>query len=187
MDKDKGIAKILSNLYAPLIRRFKDRLGSLLVKGYTNSSTLVRTVEDEDLEKVLEIYKESFDDANPNQVIKYSKLFRRTFFVYEFNDAIVGYVGFYVHLKREGLRLIPVATAYSIAVGQKMRSMGICTMMYNESISQLRKNNVRSIYAYINANNKASLAAHQKLGFVPIKVIENLYGVDAGYKVELRL
>jgi ribosomal protein S18 acetylase RimI-like enzyme len=119
--------------------------------------------------------------------MKYAKKFRNIFYVYEADNIIAGYLAYYVHIKREGMSICSVATAYSIAVEQDLRGRGICTIMYEESTAQLKRNGVKAIYAYINVKNIPSLATHKKLGFKVIKTIENLYGTDAGYKVELIL
>lgn len=178
---------VSSNPYRSLTRKLKDQLGSMVASNYSNTSTTVRTIRDEDLDRILDIHKEGFGNKSPDQVILYSRKFRSTFYVCEVDSIIVGYLGNYVHLKREGWKIVPVAIAYSSAVGQDVRGKGIYTLMYKESVSQLKRNGVKAIYSYIRVDNVPALATHQKLGFRIIEEIQNLYGTGTGYKVELKL
>jgi len=168
-------------------RKIYDYLGSLKVNNHSISSKTIRTFKDDDLERVLEIYAKSFENKDPSQLVKYSKKFRNTLYIYEIDGVIVGYLGFYVHLMREGLNIVQKATAYSGAVDHNMRGRGIFTTIYTESLPELKKNGVQVVYGYINVKNTRSLSVHQKLGFKIVKKIDNYYGIDDGYKIELKL
>ncbi len=175
------------NIYSSQKRNVRDFFGSLRVKKYSNSSKNIRTFKDDDLERVLEIHENGFGKYNNDQIIKYSKQFRNIFYVYEINGVIVGYLGFYVHLNCKGPHIIQKATAFSAAVCEKQRGKGIFTLLYRESLSELKRNGVQAVYAYVNVNNASSLSAHDKLGFKIVKRIRHYYGSDDGYKLELTL
>jgi len=168
-------------------RRICDFLGSLKVNKYSNSSNIIRIINDDDLDRILEIYEKSFGNKNYGQIIKYSHKFRNIFYVYEIDGVIIGYLGFYVHLQREGFYIIQKATAFSGAVDEKMRGKGIFSTLYGEALSNLNKNNVKTVYGYVNTQNACSLAVHYKFGFKIIETIKNIYELDDSYKVELKL
>ena len=187
MNVTKTILARLSIAHSFLVRQIRDGMGSIIASKFTNSSTEIRPIKDGDLEKILEVHKEAFGERVPTQVMRYSNKFKNIFYIYEVEGEIVGYIGYYIHLKRVGWKIVPLATAYSVAVAEKMRGRGISSIMYKESVHQLKRNGVRAIYAYVNEQNMASMAAHKKAGFEIIEEIKNLYGQDAGYKMELRL
>lgn len=173
--------------YSSVNRSVRDYLGSLKAREYSNSTNCVRLFRDGDLRHVLQIYEKSFRNKDNHQIIKYSRQFRNVFYVYELNGVVVGYLGFYVHLHREGLKIVQKATLFSVAVEEQMRNRGICTTSYRECLAELRRNGVQAVTAYINVNNPVSLAIHDTLGFTKIRRIKNLYGPEDGFQVELRL
>lgn len=173
---------ILFHLYYRVI---SDYIGSLEVKKYSHSSKIIRTFKDDDLIRVLELYEEGFGNKNSTQIVKYSKLFRNVFYVYEIDGEIVGYLGFYVHQKFRVMKIIQIATAFSGSVDSRIRGQGIFTTLYSESLSELKRNNVQAVYGFIDVNNYHSLSIHNKLGY---KIIQQVRGIcDAAncYKVEL--
>ena len=178
----------LYNIYSSQKRNVRDFFGSLRVKKFSNSSKKIRTFKDGDLKRVLEIHENGFGkNKNNTQIIKYPKQFRNIFYVYEINGVIVGYLGFYVHLNCKGPHIIQKATAFSVAVCEKQRGKGIFTLLYQESLSELKKNGVQAVYAYVNVNNTSSLAVCDKVGFKIVKRIRHYYGSEDGYKLELIL
>jgi [ribosomal protein S18]-alanine N-acetyltransferase len=185
--KFKMLIYLPISLFHRFNRNISDYFGSLPVKKYSHSSNIIRRFKDSDLEKILEIFEDSFGNKNYNQIIKYSKLFKNTFYIYEINGAIVGYVGYYIHRKFDRYRFIQIATAFSGAVDRKMQNQGIFTTLYAESLLELENNNVQSIYAFVNVNNNPILSILKKLGFMVIMEVKNICGADDCYKVELRL
>lgn len=138
------------------------------MKNYSHTSTIIRRFNGDDLEKILNL-DESCTTINEYKILKYSKLFRNIFYVYEMNGTIIAYAGFYVHLKFVGLHCVQTATVFSVCVDKTKRGKGIFTTIYTECFKELKNNNVRSVYACIDVNNTVSLSAHQKFGF---RVIE---------------
>lgn len=138
------------------------------MREYSHTSAIIRRFKEGDLEKILNL-DESCTKKNEYKILRYSDLFRNIFYVYEMNGSIVAYAGFYVHPKFEGFRCVQKATVFSVCVDKTMRGMGIFTTIYTECFKELKKNNVRSVYACIEVNNIASLSAHQKFGFTLIE------------------
>jgi len=183
----KKLSSGLHNICSSQKRNICDCLGSLKVNKYSNSSKIIRTFNDDDLERILEIDEEAFGNKNNPQIIKYSKQFRNIFYVYEINGVIVGYVGYYVHLKREGRNIIQNATAFTAAMSEDMRGKGVFSVLWKESLSELKKNDVQVAYTYVNVNNAISLAVNHKFGFKIVERIDQYYGSDDAYKFEFRL
>lgn len=185
----KKIIFLPLDIFLQFDRNISDYFGSLKVKKYSHSSKIIRISKDDDIDKIFEIYELGFYDKNPNwinQIIKYNKLFRNTFYVYEINGEVVGYIGYYVHLKRVGMKFVQQATNFSGCVDRQMRGRGIYTILLSESLNELKKNNVQAVFAFINVNNTLSLSVHKKLGF---KIIQapNFKRLESNYLVELIL
>ena len=183
----KKLSNGLHNIFSYQKRNISDYLGSLRVNKYSHSSKIIRTFKDDDLERILEIHEEAFGKINNTQIIKYSKQFSNIFYIYETNGVIVGYIGFYVHLKYEWPHIIQNATGYSGAVSENMRGKGIFSVLLKESLSELKKNDVQVAHTYVNVNNAISLAVNHKFGFKIVERINHYYGSDDAYKIELKL
>jgi len=166
-------------------RNISELAASLIVNRYSLSSDIVRTFQDKDLKKILEINYTAFGDSAASQIIRYSKKFKNVLYVYEKDGEIVGYVGFYVRLKWKKFKLIQAATGYLGAVDKHARGKGIFTQMYSESLSELKRNGVKVAYGFIDVNNESSLAIHKKLGFIIIDELPDMSGGKRSYKVEL--
>lgn len=163
-------------MYHQFDRNVSDYLGSLSVKKYSHSSTIIRRFKDADLKKVLEIFEAGFGNENYHQIIKYSKQFGNTLYVYEINGTIVGYIGFYVHQKYVGLKRVPVAILYSIAVEASYRGKGYGSQLLKESIKEMQNNPVSSIYLYVNIKNNEAVSLYQKNGFVITDTLKDICG-----------
>jgi [ribosomal protein S18]-alanine N-acetyltransferase len=168
-------------------RIISDYFGSLKVKKHILSSKKIRTFNDNDLEMILDLYNSCFGKKDHYQILKYPTLFRNTFYIYEENDKIIAYLGFYIHLKIIGFKLVQEATVYSECVAEKQRGKGLFTDILKESLLELKNNNVGVVYAFIRKDNIASLHVHQKLGFKIIDNTSKICGGDGFYQVKLKL
>ena len=167
-------------------RNMLDNLGSRDVKKYSHTSKIIRRFKDADLERVLELHATCFGDKKYDQIIKYSKLFRNIFYIFEVNGNIVAFMGFYVHKKFMGFHQVQKATGFTLCVDPSMRGKGTVLTIINESLKELKNNNVNVVNGCIDANNKNSLAVHEKFGFKIIEKNSNLCGPET-YKIELKL
>lgn len=167
-------------------RNMWDYLGSRNVKKFTHTSKIIRRFNDGDLERVLELHATCFGDKKYDQIIKYSKLFRNIFYIFEVNGKIVAFMGFYVHKKFVDFLWVQKATGFTLCVDPSMRGKGTVLTIINESLKELKDNNVAVVNGCIDANNKHSLAVHEKFGFKIIEINSKLCGPET-YKIELKL
>lgn len=161
----------LKLFYRVIIRNVSDILGSLFIKNFKTSSRIVRFFKNGDLEPVLHIYRVNFGNNNSAQILKYSKLFKKIFFILELDGKISGYAGFYLHIKMVGFRLVKVATLYSIAVDPALQGKGHGTKLLMESINEMGENGVYVFNLYVNVKNEGALSVYKKIGF---RIVENM-------------
>jgi L-amino acid N-acyltransferase YncA len=67
-----------------------------------------------------------------------------------------------------------------------MRGKGIVLTLLNESLKELKNNNVKIVRGCIDADNKQSLVVHQKFGFRIIEKNNPSCGPET-YTIELKL
>jgi N-acetylglutamate synthase-like GNAT family acetyltransferase len=183
----KKILSVPLNLIYRYNRTIQDYVGSYKVIKYTHISKKIRTFNDDDLERILELLYVCFGEKYYSQVIKYSKVFRNIFYIYEQDGIIVAYFGFYVHVNFDNFKLVQKATCFSACVDEQQRGKGIYSSIFNECLSELRNNNVKVVYACIEVNNTTSLHVHQKIGFKIINKKDRKCEGDNLYEVELKL
>jgi L-amino acid N-acyltransferase YncA len=185
-DKLKKIIPFLIGTYRKNYRDLLDYLGSREVKRYSHTSKIIRRFNDEDLERILELHEVCFGNKNYDQIIKYSKLFRNIFYVYEIDGKIVAFMGFYVHKKFVGLHWIRKATGFILCIDHSMRGKGTVLTVINESLKELKNNNVKVANGCIKVTNMQSLAVMQKFGYKIIERDSKLCGSES-YEIELLL
>lgn len=176
--KSPNIIYMPQVLCRQIIRNASDYLGSWIVKKYLFTSAIIRQFKDADLTRILEIFEQSFGNKNSYQLVKYSKQFSNTLYIYEVNGTIVGYAGFYVHLKYMGLKKAYVATLYSIAIATSYRGKGYGSQLLIESIRELQNNHVSSIILYVNIKNNEAISLYQKNNFVIVDKIKDICGAE---------
>jgi len=186
IDKPKKIISSLIELFRQYYRDMLDYSGSKDVKKYSHSSKIIRRFNEGDLQRIFELHDICFGNKKYDQIIKYSRLFRNIFYVLEVNGKIVAIMGFYVHKKFEGLRRVQNATAFSLCIDPSMRGKGTVLTIINESLKELKNNNVKVVSGCIDAHNKQSLAVHQKFGFKIVDKNTRRCGPET-YKIELNL
>jgi L-amino acid N-acyltransferase YncA len=186
IDKPK---KIISSLIVSCDQYYRDMLdnsGSIDVKKFSHTSKIIRRFNESDLQRILELHDICFGNKKYDQIIKYSRLFRNIFYIFEVNGKIVAFIGFYVHKKFVGLHRVQEATGFSLCIDPSMRGKGTVLTILNESLKELRNNNVKVVNGCIDAHNKHSLAVHQKFGFKIVEKNNKRCGPET-YKIELKL
>jgi len=186
IDKPKKMISSLLDSCYQYYRTILDNSGSRDVKNYTHTSKIIRRFNEGDLQRILELHDICFGNKKYDQIIKYSRLFRNSFYIYEVNGKIVAFMGFYVHKKFEGLHRVQKATGFSLCIDPSMRGKGTVLTIINESLKELRNNNVNVVHGCIDAKNKYSFAVHQKFGFKIIEYNSKECGPET-YKIELKL
>ncbi len=155
----------IKNLLRDFYRDILDYSGSIAVKKFSHTSITIRRINDNDIPRISELYQKCFKPDYFDSLIKYSKLFRNIFYVYEVDEIIVAYVAFYVHIRFDGLHPVLEATGFSGGVDPQFRGKEIFSLIYAEGLKELRNNTVQSVKACIRRDNVRSLDAHRKLGF----------------------
>jgi ribosomal-protein-alanine N-acetyltransferase len=185
IDKPKKIISSLMVSWSYYYRDMVDYSGSEDVKKYTHTSKIIRRYNEADFERILELHDTCFGNKKYDQIIKYSRLFRNIFYILEVEGKIVAFMGFYVHKKFAGLHRFQMATGFSLCVDPSMRGKGTVLTIISESLKELKNNNVKVVNGCIDANNKQSLAVHQKFGFKIIGKNSKRCGLET-YTIELK-
>jgi L-amino acid N-acyltransferase YncA len=179
------IPEYLKNILHDSYRNILDYPGSIAIKKFSHTSKIIRRINDDDLTRISELYQKCFKPDYFDTLLKYSKLFRNIFYVYEVDGIIVAYVAFYVHIRLEGLHPVLEATGFSGGVDPRFRGRGIFSLIYAEGLKELRNNTIQSVHACIRRDNTGSLDAHRKLGFEIVEENGKACGQDF-YKLILK-
>ncbi len=132
----------------------------------TQSKMLIRKCEEEDLEKILEIEKKSFEYPYSRCIFK-DYLSSDFFLVAEKDSTIIGYI---IGEKREDEGLI-----VSIAVSYDHRLQGVGTSLMEEIQKMM---DVKTFILIVRETNQEAQIFYDKLGFSQIMRIENYYQND---------
>lgn len=159
-------------------RTVLDYFGSIAIKNFSHSSKIIRRIRDEDVNRFSELYQKCFNPNYYTTSLRYSKIFRNIFYVYEIDEIIVAYLSFYVHLRFDGFNPVLEATSFSGAVDPEFRGKGIFSLLYKEGFKELHNNKVQAVYACIRRDNSPSLDLHRKLGFEIIEEKRGKCGED---------
>ena len=102
-----------------------------------------------------------------------------SFYVYEKNNEIVGYISIYNFLGEANLQ--------KIAVIEKERRKGLATELIRYAISELKKVDTEKFYLEVNEKNLIAISVYEKLGFNKISTRKNYYGSDSAVIFEMKL
>lgn len=147
---------------------------------------MIRPMEEKDLPEVNEIYNyailnttalykekpETLEQRNEWYVQKLQK--KDPMFVYEENQKVIGFVTYSQFRPYAAYRY---TVEHSVYVHQDHQQKGIGTKLMKHIIDVANKNNIKTMVACIDDDNKGSIIAHEKLGFYFAGRIKN-----SGYK-----
>lgn len=167
----------------------RDTAGGYLLKGWKQvEKENVEIYNDIILPEILRIQAEGFKNERQGELIKHSKKFREIFYVIKSQDKIVGYCAYYLkpELSFKGLRKKSVI--YSIAIDREFRHRGFGRKLLEESVEEMKINNVSAVFLYVNVKNIPAIKLYEKTGFSIAKEVENICGQrERCYKMELKL
>ncbi|KYC53992.1 MAG: putative N-acetyltransferase [Candidatus Methanofastidiosum methylothiophilum] len=119
---------------------------------------IVRTVEADDLYKVIDIEYQNFDYPYPPEIINFLyESYRDTFLVVETNKAIIGFVIGIVQ-KKEGHILV-------IAIKDEYKKKGIGTFLMKKLIEVYEKKGITQLKLEVRTSNLAAITMYKRLGF----------------------
>ena len=133
-------------------------------------SVNLRRAKESDIEKVLEIEKESFVEPWSKSAFLYELILPSDialFYVAEVNEDIKGYL--LLHLFEEGVHII------NIAVKKSERGKGIGTMMLKKAEEVAREKNIPLLVLEVRENNIPAINLYKKFGFYTLRVLKNYY------------
>ena len=128
----------------------------------------VRNFQINDLDDVLRIQFQSFDDPYPVGILL--DLFNKGvgFLVAELGKHVVGYVIFWI---RDGSGHI-----IAIAVDERFRSMKIGSMLLDNALNIIKRNNIYTVKLEVRKSNLSARKFYIKKGFKQIQYCEKYYG-----------
>lgn len=182
------IARSIAYL-ASMNKMLRDVSGIFLLKGWKQKDQENIVLIDENMiPEILRIQSEAFRNKHEAEIIRYSKRFRKTFYVIKNQKKVVGYCIHYLKpiISSKGFKKQSVI--FSIATDRNFRGKGFGKKLLKESIEEMKLNRVSSILLYVNANNIPAIRLYEKTGFVITDKIENICGhKEKCYKMELKL
>ena len=127
----------------------------------------IRNFQISDLDDVLRIQFQSFDDPYPVGII--IDLFNKGagFLVAQVGRSVVGYIIFWI---RDG-----VGHIIAIAVDERFRSMKIGTMLLENALDIIKRNDIFTVNLEVRKSNITARKFYLKWGFKQIKYCKSYY------------
>lgn len=147
------------------------------------SRGVIRRAERGDLERVLEIERDSFPTPRSEAALRYD-LRRELFLVYEEGDAVVGYLIVDVESSPPWLSVFE-GEAYGhvldLAVDRDYRGRGIGEALMRRGLEALSGSAAEKVKLEVRVGNEAAMGLYRKLGFEVVQKLRSYYsnGDDA--------
>ncbi len=129
---------------------------------------IVRTVNPDDIYKIMELEYENFDNPYPPNLINFLyESHRDTFLVVEKDEVVIGFaVG--IIQKKEGHIL-------AIAIREDYKKRGVGTFLMKRLLKVYEKKGVNRLKLEVRVSNVAALAMYKNLGFKITNKLKNYY------------
>ncbi len=129
---------------------------------------IIRDFKLSDLDRILSIEFEEFNDPYPANMILQLYDLGAGFLVAELNHIVVGYIIFWVKENRIGHIIV-------IAVDSEYHNMQIGTILIKKSIDIFKRNKINKVILEVRKSNIKARNFYQKNGFVPTDVTPGYY------------
>jgi len=129
---------------------------------------IIREFKRQDVKRVLEIEKASFDDPYPANILVDIYNLGAGFLVAQENNRVVGYIIFWIKFEDEGHII-------SIAVDKNYRRLEVGSKLVETSMEVFKKFEVKIIKLEVRVGNDVARKFYSKLGFKEEKIVENYY------------
>jgi len=129
---------------------------------------IIREFKRQDIKRVLEIEKASFDDPYPPNILIDIYNLGAGFLVAQENNRIVGYIIFWIKYEDEGHII-------SIAVDKNFRRLEVGTKLVEASIESFKKFSVNILKLEVRVGNTGARKFYSKIGFKEHKIVEDYY------------
>ena len=123
----------------------------------------IRNVQIKDKFAVTEVAENCVPDLRASVVGTYeffARCFQRTFFVFEENDKIIGYIVGFPNTSVEGEFWL-----YQVGIIDKYREKGIGSQLLEKFTSQVELDGYKNIKSHFKFENERSRNLHEKFGF----------------------
>jgi len=135
---------------------------------------IIREFKRQDIKRVLDIEKASFNDPYPATILIDIYNLGAGFLVAQENNRIIGYIIFWIKYEDEGHII-------SIAVDKNFRRLEVGSKLVRSSLESFKKFRVKLIKLEVRVGNKGARKFYSKIGFKEDKVVKEYYedGEDA--------
>jgi ribosomal-protein-alanine N-acetyltransferase len=169
------------------ITAFGLMLGSLITKKWMKETDKnITTINRELLSEVLRLYNESFTERSEKLFTLYTRLFKRTTYVYVDEKGVKGYCLYLIKPSLSIRGLKKTAILDSFAVDDSSRGQGIGTRLLQKSLSEMRSNSVEKIILHVAKDNMDAISLYEKTGFEITDELMDICGTGKEcYQMEL--
>jgi [ribosomal protein S18]-alanine N-acetyltransferase len=129
---------------------------------------IIREFKRQDVKRVLEIEKASFDDPYPADILIDIYNLGAGFLVAQENNRVVGYIIFWIKFEDEGHII-------SIAVDKNYRRLDVGSKLVETSLDVFKKFSVKDIKLEVRVGNKGARKFYSKMGFKELRIVEDYY------------
>ncbi|MFX0014524.1 MAG: ribosomal protein S18-alanine N-acetyltransferase [Promethearchaeota archaeon] len=145
----------------------------------TQSPMIIRKFELRDLDKVMEINRQTLPENYPESFFRtiYSEL-PSAFLIGEVNGELIGYTMARIEKGLSHYSIFHRAKkghTVSIAVKQEYRRKGFATHLLKESMAAMIKQGVNELFLEVRVSNTAAVNLYKSLGFEIVKEIRHYY------------